>query len=245
MDQGNRRTGIAYATVETVGVNHAVENRSQKQQTGVCVRKRCGAPAADGSDYCARHAEHQRQYNASYMARRRAERLRKKLCTFCGARLARRDWPSPGDRTASCPACRIKRDRMKTAGVKSSVENRTERIAARVEEVLDATDGYARKRFRGGKRGAPKAEQLDEADLRDLRLYVEKAAAGLALANSDEVQALPRIQRDEAKHAAMSWVALLVRAGLVFMKRKGIPLPSHADHLVAGEMIESGGKTGR
>lgn len=247
MDQGNTAKGITHETIVNVasGVSSAVENRADKQAKGECVRKRCSAEAADGSDYCAKHRDEQRAYQRGYMARLRAKRRAKRLCTWCGKRLPRRLWPGRDAQTASCDACRIKRDRMGARGVKQSVENHASRVAARVVTAVDGSDGYARTRLRGGKRGAPKAEQLDDADLRDLRLYIEKAAAGIAVANSEEVQALPRIQRDEAKYAAMSWVALLVRSGLAFMKRKGVPLPSQANHILEGEMGGTDGKTGR
>lgn len=219
------------------GVTSSVENRHEKQSRGKCVRKRCPLEAADDSDYCPGHRDEQRDYNREYMARVRAYRLKQKLCTWCGDKLPKSEFPKPGAKTASCKACRIRRDRMTTGGVKASVENRRERVAARIVDVVDSSDGYARTRMKGGKRGAPKAAQTDSADLQDLRLYVEKASQGLVLAASEEVQSLPRIQRDEAKNAAMAWVSLLVRAGVEMLKRKRCPDPlaREADHPEIGD----------
>lgn len=211
-------------------VKEHVENRADKKASDRCVRRCCKRSPADDSDYCPRHRDEQRGYQRDYMARRREEWDADDRCTNCGAkeRKTGSNW---------CPRCLIARGKAHRAVVKSQVENRRDRIAERLIPWENSPSNEGRVRLRGGKRGAPKAEQADEMDLHDLRLYVERAADGLHLAGSPEVQALPRLQRDDAKDAALAWIALLIRAGLALLKRKRYPLPSQFDHVLGGEMV--------
>lgn len=222
MDQGNRLSAISDATLLT-GVSD--EDHDSQLENRACKRRGCRARPLDDSEFCRPHDEAQKRYNREYDQRRRERWEAEGKCTRCGADQRKRD-------SMWCAACLIRLGKVRKSDLKQQLENRAQRIAERLIPWENSPQNEGRLRLRGGKRGAPSGETVDEADISDLRIYIEKASQGLSLANSDEVQAMPRIQRDEAKQAAMAWVALLVRAGLVMLKRKRYPLPAEMDHVL-------------
>lgn len=171
----------------------------QRKESGRCTYPGCDQAQGELTLLCDVHAV------AARARRRRSESklryaLRKaKRCADCGK-------PSKQYR---CPACRIVVGR--GIGLRANKsEDKSQRIAARVAARTEAVDehvadGYRRKRFRGqDRRGRQTNQQIDEQDLDDAIERLRRAKAGLALARSAEVQQLPRIQREEAKHEALS-----------------------------------------
>lgn len=187
VEQGNRSNEISGATLIS-----SVGSRDDKQLKGTCVRKRCEELATDG-DYCAAHAEAQRAYQRAYMKRHRSKWRQKKRCTRCGRKR------SP-DSKWGCTKCLRELGRLGSAAVKKHVENHRDHREG---------DGWTRTRYHGQpKRGAPSTPVLDSMDLKDALKDLVRATEGYAYAQSEEVQQLGAIQRDNETD---SWIAAAVR----------------------------------
>jgi hypothetical protein len=162
-----------------------------RKLAGLCTR--CGGPAADDSSLCAKHRDDQRGRTARTMARIRAARVEAGLCVWC-----------PGTRPTkvaagetSCLACRIRRRRVKPLGGVHNDVHKHERIAART-----ATHADGRTRYHGQqRRGQQTHAQLNAQDVEMASECFDSFKAGLALIESAEVKALPRVQRDDVKAA--------------------------------------------
>ncbi|HEU4727668.1 MAG TPA: hypothetical protein VFT22_07260 [Kofleriaceae bacterium] len=105
---------------------------------------------------------------------------------------------SPG--STSCLPCRIRRHRIRSAdgGVNTGVnQGREARIAAR---TVTHSDG--RTRYHGqSRRGQQPAAQLNQQDAELAAECFATFREGLALIETDDVKALPRVQRDGVKSA--------------------------------------------
>lgn len=185
------------------------ENRASRQQQGICVRSGCRRSAGDASDFCDEHHGAQLRYHREYMQRRRLEWRRAGLCTECGGnRKVDSKW---------CARCLIRHGKL---AVKSHGENkRTERVAARIEVSRSESDGFLRKRFKGGKRGAPGIDEQDEFERRIVESAVKRYLDGAAFLSSDQGKALSQVERESARVSALGQLALAVRAAEDILER--------------------------
>lgn len=190
-------------TISGLVVKSHVENspglltRAERQQAGICVRRSCADLADEESDYCAQHAEAQRRYQADYMARRRAGWVAAGQCGECGRDRKR------GSRL--CPRCLARRGKSSRQVVKSHVENKRDRITARLIPWKDSPTNANRVRLRGGDRGRRPVADIDAEDLAEAVKLLETGRKELAVYHRDAEQ-LPRVQRAEWRAAALSWV---------------------------------------
>lgn len=226
-DPRNHDSEIGHVTLGSVeSVSPQGENRSDKQQAGTCVRKGCRREADDG-DYCRQHARAQRAYHAAYMARRRQEWDAAQACTSCGARERKRG-------SKWCTACVIRDERQQLSSVNPQGENRRERMAKRLIAWTNSPHNEGRLRMRGGKRGAPSAQDRDRRDLADIRRVLDRYALALDEAYGAETQALSRIQRDATVRAAHAGLALAVRLGMEALVTYGYECPVLAEDFDPG-----------
>lgn len=200
-------------------------SRAEKQEQGVCVRKRCWRDSEDG-DFCPDHAAAQRIYNATYRSGKRAEWAARKLCTSCGMRA-----PVRGGK--SCSACRIRNPRTRFGSVSEKVENsRKERIAKRLIPWSNSPHNEGRVRLRGGKRGAPSSEERDRRDLADIRRVLARYEESLAEAYSEDLRELTPDAKRAAREAAHAGLALAVRLGMEALVSYGYECPVlHPDEI--------------
>lgn len=180
------------------------ERKSAAVDAGHCLYPGCAAEPADGSDYCTAHLAAKKSTAASWIAKRRAEWDRKKLCHGCGKRR------SKGARY--CPAC-LSRGRWRyRVPVDASVEN--------VRSDYVEVDGYARSRGHGkGKRGAMTSKEADAFDRKQADSSHRYGNDGNDRAWSDEVQQLGKVQRDDALAASDSHYALTIRSLVQILRR--------------------------
>lgn len=144
---------------------------------------------------CKKHLEKVRRYERRYRKRRRAEARERGECAFCGAKAV----------TYRCLACAVKHGQVPSsvsvqAGVNTSDQpDRSARIAA-----MTRKDSSNRTRYHGqGKRGMQPRLQLDGQDLGFARRELEAGEAGLRAYESEQAKAMPRIQREDVKSAAL------------------------------------------
>lgn len=157
-----------------------------------CTYKRCATPPEDGARMCKKHLEKVRRYERRYRKRRRAEARERGECAFCGAKAA----------TYRCLACAVKHKQVPSSvsvQVGVNTAGRSSRIAAATRTHADG-----RTRYHGqGKRGMQPRLQLDGQDLGFVRREIDAGEAGLRVYESEAVQAMPRIQREDVKAAAL------------------------------------------
>ena len=197
-----------------------------------CSRRYCRQPALDDAEYCARHDADVRRYQRAYGQRRRAEWEAAKRCMRCGAKERKpgRPW---------CPACAIRLDTMRKRDHKSDRDHLTPwrdthaaRVAARMTSVVDSSDGYARQRMKGGKRGAPSMESRDRQDLQHIRLVLADYEQAIGEAYAVDVRELSREAQRSAREAAHAGLALAVRLGMEALVRYGYEAPVlHPDEI--------------
>jgi hypothetical protein len=174
----------------------------ERKLSGSCVR--CGQPAADDSVFCERHHQRAKRYARKAVRELRQTRRAAGQCAYCGAK----------SKLRRCPACKIKEGRIPVGktrqGVMKGVVNQPGDglVWRHGTTSRDATT----LRYHGrAVRGAPPASVTDEADCKQISAEVERARRGLEYAHSAECAELPRIQRKEARHAALSRLALAKR----------------------------------
>lgn len=168
----------------------------QRKLNEECVRG-CGQPAAEDSFLCLTHRDADRERYRLSKQRIRKRRKEQRLCVDCGG-------PRPRGR-ASCMACAVRHGRVMQRYRKSAGASKDERIAAATMVHPDGRERYHGQR----KRGNQPHLQLDEQDIGYAQSMLERGLAGLRLYESAEVQALPRIQREDVRAEAL---ALLNRA---------------------------------
>jgi len=195
----------------------------ERKEAGVCTRPGCNQPAGEACNECPPH-----QFDTQKRARRRRIKNRrawrkKRLCLRCGGKRKQgRTW---------CAACLVREDR-----ARSIASHKPRHNDDRTDRVLEG-DGYARTRYHGqARRGQQKRYQLDLQDLDDAIARLQRAKRGVMLAAEAEEQQMPRVQRDEIRMEAMSQAAHAIRFVDDALDR---------NHYERGEMIDSGGKTGR
>lgn len=163
----------------------------RRKEEGLCTR--CGVPAADDSSLCAPHRDDQKGRVRAAVAKLRHRRRRSGLCLYCDTPVGRGEY--------SCLAHRVARDRLsgvKPSGVNNAV-NKSERVAAATRKDADG-----RIRHHGQmKRGNQPHGQLNRQDVGFARVAMAAGEAGLDLCETVEVKAMPRIQREDVKRAAL------------------------------------------
>ncbi len=179
-----------------------------RKLSGRCTYPGCAAMASDTCLLCDAHKEE---------ANKRTKRVRsdwkgKKRCTRCGGRR------SPRSRWG-CVTCLIKVGRAKQVA-KTKHKTKTERLRANT-----AVDAEGRVRYHGkAKRGAPSKATNNADAVADMRKALQRGEEALALVESDEVKALPRIQREEVKLAALAPFDLLRRTARELLEANRYPL---------------------
>ena len=158
----------------------------EKKLAGVCTYPRCQRTPAEGAQLCPRHLAKQRKRDARHKRRLRARRRDAGLCAFCPAK----------SKTYRCVACAVKAGFLPRSSVQSSVD-KSARNAAQTRKHEDG-----RVRYHGqAKRGQQPAAQLNAQDVAMASECFDDFRAGLTLLESDEVKALPRVQRDNVRSA--------------------------------------------
>lgn len=194
---------------DTLGVTRAVTTYQDRKEAGRCTRGSCPHVAIDGLQLCAAHRDAENRRAAEGMARIRTARKADHRCSFCGGTLAAPDVPKRKAKTATCRACRIRRDRAKTIGVTPVVTSRSARVEARLIPWENSPANAGRRnRLRGGKRGQPPMAEVDRFDVR-LALSELAAAQDLLI----ESAAIEDKRERAAKHAsALDKIGLASRA---------------------------------
>jgi len=184
--------------------------KESSADTGECLRPGCDDAAADGSDFCAPHRDAKRDSDRAYRKRLRRRRRRLKLCRDCGVKLRKATATLPAEKIW-CTEHRIRRGRLTlvrsaSPGVETVVE-KSERIARATREHDDG-----RTRYHGqGKRGQQPQAQLNRQDIEKAEAALAAGRAGLQHAETEEVKALPRIQREDVKREAAHLLDLATR----------------------------------
>lgn len=187
-----------------------------RKEAGLCTR--CGATLPDDWEHglCTVCQDYQQTHTKLAVRALRLKRRRKKQCVRCGL-------PS---KRYECLICLSKLGRLPKSAFPSDGNQTVKqaRIAARLIPWENSPQNAGRLRLRGGKRGRMSIEQENRTDLDFMEKDLARARTGEQFANSAEVQAMPPIQRIEARRAAMDHVALLVRTGIELLKRNKHPL---------------------
>lgn len=193
---------------------------------GVC--QHCSEPAVVGADYCAEHGAKAAEYANTWTRNKRQARAEAGECiTGCGRRVkvSRRD-----DGTAKLKRCKRctkeHRGAMKTLRavrgvetVERGVESNAPEFATRGRTKLDTGDRRegrnAVERYTTDRgRGAPTTEERHAELLRDVeyaRQELGRFVRAFSVATSEDVQQLPRTQREEAMRLAASHSAQAAR----------------------------------
>lgn len=168
-----------------------------RKESGRCTRPGCAATAGD-TVLCDQHAADARDRNRRSQSRTRAARAALGLCVQCGAK----------SRTYRCLACRAR-----LAPPSRSDHNGADNTPPQAEVDRWRPDpGTNWRRYRGkARRGKPPDALLDDQDLSFAVEELSRAKDGMAYARSDEVRALPKIQRDGVKQAALDRLKLSKR----------------------------------
>lgn len=192
-----------HASIYVEGVKSDVENREARKLAGICVRRYCGKPSKDDSDYCAKHHEKQLVYQREYMERCRLKWDKAGVCTRCGGRR------KPNSQW--CARCLIRQSKVPHSELSSHVENRRDRIASRLIPWANSPTNANRVRLRGGKRGVPPRSQTDQQDRLDVTKGIATGFDGLAMISSPEFADFPRAEKRRAEMAALDHLASAVR----------------------------------
>ncbi len=185
----------------------------QRKADHLCVR--CGKPAAPDSDYCAPHEMDQRWREAKAQARRRAAFRKRKLCG-CGRK--------PMGKLKLCGVCRTRLNSLPLRLVNKAVNKRS-LIAERT-----VVDKEGRSRFLGqSRRGAPSVAKTDDWHIQLAVKELAAAVDGHAYYQSAEVQAMPRIQREDIRQAYQGRAFAAARSLLIMNQAAGWTIPGLND----------------
>lgn len=187
-----------------------------------CGRKRCVQPAAPDSDLCTRCEDAEKERVASGVQGLRDRRRSAGQCKSCGAQCAK-PTKDPSAPYPHCKACRIKANRFRAQS--AEVTRKVTNSGSHANRISLATrvDGTGRTRFHGQqKRGKPSAAVTVTATMRLIERERRSAEAATVLAFAPGSELLPRIQRDEAKHAALGLWKLVAREILDMCVRNGV-----------------------
>jgi hypothetical protein len=228
VDQANRACEIVHASLishvtEDVDTTDEPSAYKQRQADGQCVRSGCRKQAVD-SDYCTEHHEETKARQREWIRARRAKAKLKKLCSRCVKRQRR-------GRSAYCSTCLIQQSRRRKLHVTRDVD-KSARVASRMIAWENSPQNAGRIRLRGGDRGRPTIEQENRLDVEDARKNLGAAVDSITLADSEEVAALPAIQRRDVRRAAAHQWLLIARGALVIAKRNGAELPPEVAALI-------------
>jgi hypothetical protein len=191
----------------------------------------CGETALDGSDYCAPHDAKERGQRSTRQRRLRQKRADAGLCmSGCGRKVSRRRRPDGTVLPRECPTC-SDLHRKRVAKARERVRNEHQECVTGDEQIPPrghwklahgSADAEARgwrpvARYVGrDRRGAPSREDRRRDALRSrddgLALAVRFERARITY-EGDDVQAMPRIQRDAALEEVRD---LLRRASRMF-----------------------------
>lgn len=175
--------------------NRAADYQARKESQR-CTYPGCAEPPTDGSGKCRKHTLKHRTAVSRSSAKRRAE-LRgtdgKEKCFRCKKRSS----------TYLCQACKI------VLGVQrfptTRADNKADNQAHGIPAQWRPEPGTNWNRYRGkAKRGKPSTATLDDQDIDYAVEELHTAKLALAFARSPEVQAMPRIQREDIMNAALS-----------------------------------------
>lgn len=175
-----------------------LDDYQARKESGRCVYPGCDELAGD-TVLCDEHAEDARERTRRSLSKTRTKRAELGLCAQCGTK----------SRTYRCFACRAR----STAPPSKSDHNGASNTPPQTEVDRWRPDpGTTWKRYRGkARRGKPPDALLDDQDLVFAVEELERGRDGLGYARSDEVRALPKIQRDGVKQAALDRLALAQR----------------------------------
>lgn len=189
------------------GVTGNLPRRLAKQIRGECCYSGCHEPAMRdesgevSSDFCEPHDAHERGRAATRQRRHRQKLADDGLCIDgCGRKVLKRRGPDGTVQRRRCSSCRKSHNEVARAsracvtGTESGVTGDTHaaRVESRKVSVVDSSDGYARTRMKGGKRGAPSMEEQRRNDLVVHRRILASWEASWAIAYSAEVRELSR-----------------------------------------------------
>lgn len=185
------------SVAEVALVDENVENARR------CTKRGCVSPAEEDSELCPDHHARDNASKRRYAKRRRKEAEAKGLCSRC--------WRYKAVKGArNCPSCMIEVGGIKRRLVDRNVENRRPSTSRDYVEV----DGYARTRGHGqGKRGAPSIDDCDDFDRKVMDQGMQRYRDGMAYLATEEGKALPRLDREAARMAALGQLDLALRAG--------------------------------
>ncbi len=202
-----------------------ISPRLIRQLEGRCCYGACPAQAADGSDYCAPHAETEAVRQADNRKRQRQARADVARCieSGCGRkvdRVRRADGSAVLRRCGTCARAKNVGRRTIRRGVTDHGAGVTSAVATAATVKLEVgRDGATRTRYcpRPGQRGGPSKEEVRRARLRlvtDALRLVGVFQGAYDEATLAQIDALPRIQRAEAKALLAS---SLVRAARLLL----------------------------
>jgi|HubBroStandDraft_6_1064221.scaffolds.fasta_scaffold622148_2 hypothetical protein len=165
-----------------------------------CARAACHEPARDDDDLCDAHrGERLRQKRVTQRTAYK-QRAKQKLCTKCGKRppLKPHTW---------CAVCRLRRGQLRKPG-RPSKPDLTANLDTKADLVSSRTsiDKDGRSRFHGrAERGRQPVVELDRQDVAEMRRLIDIGALAVDAYWTPEYQQLPRLQRLDARAAAMTW----------------------------------------
>lgn len=210
MDQAaNRFEQIGSVTLVVANVNDTPPRGYVDRKVAiVCTREGCDAAPDDDCNECSVHRADSNARQRRYRLKHKPVWARKKLCLRCGDRRRKGSkW---------CSSCLIKAGKLKTQE-RNRPRNNEQRVTREVEG-----DGYARTRRHGqARRGQQPGWQLNEQDIDDAIERLNRAKALLEHERSEEVQALPRIQRQAVKNDAGGQIELAIRFAREVQERCG------------------------
>lgn len=161
-----------------------------RKESGRCVYPGCPEPASEDSVRCVAHAADQRERTRRSLRRTRRELAAAGRCVVCRRKSA----------TYRCAACRARVNDLPATTANNRDNNR-----AAIPQVWRVDPGTNWNRYRGkAKRGKPPTSLLDDQDLDFAIQEIQRAKAALAYARSEEVLAMPKIQRDGVMAAALA-----------------------------------------
>lgn len=160
-----------------------------------CCRAGCTAAAADDANECPPHRDERRERVKRSMRKQRRKWATEGKCKRCGReRHPRSKW--------GCRLC--------DPSVNNSV-NKAERVAANTT-ARTTRSNLGRTHYHGqGKRGPVSKAAHDAQDFDDAIRLAARSQAEMQYALSPEVQAQPRIQRENELHVSLATAARAVR----------------------------------
>lgn len=160
-----------------------------------CTYPKCDEPPAEDTQLCTDHLADKRRRNKRHMKATRKQLRHTGKCTRCRKRSG----------TYLCDACKI------ALGVfvfpTSNVDNSVDNSASKIPSQWRLEPGTTHYRYLGqAKRGPQSKALLDGQDLDFAVEEMQTARLALAYAQSDEVKAMPKAQRDDIMAAALAHV---------------------------------------